>query len=191
MKKLALVVMAGLMATGCSPFLHPGMHPGMYPTPGPYFAPPAHHRPALEPMPTGRWDNVMRLPRLTTIDVLMADGTATIGHILGATAQAVTISVGGTSEQIARVDVMRIDLVDLPGSRTGSVAAETLKGAALGTGAAMLFAGVLGGDFWPPPGVALRAGAALGGAAGLERELMRRRQRIIYLAPEQRIHRRQ
>lgn len=180
MRTLSVVLVAGVLTTGCAPYLYPGMYP---PGRGPYHAPAYHPRQmAPEPTPIGRWDNVMRLPRLSVIDVLTEDGAATIGQLLASTAQSVTLTSDGVPTEIERRQVVRIDLVQLPGSATGAAIERGLKGAVLGVGAAALFSGIIGGDLWPPPGVALRAGAALGAAHAIGPELATRRPRIIYLA---------
>jgi hypothetical protein len=93
--------------------------------------------------------------------------------------------VGRVEEQIPRADVLRVDLVDLPGSEAGAVARQAGLGAALGVGAAALIAGVIGGQAWPLPGALVRGGAAIGAIAGGEAALAARQGRLIYLAEHQ------
>lgn len=175
------IVLSALIATGCSPALY-GMRRGLgtpHP-PGPY----SHARPYMEQVPTGRWDNVMRLPHGSTIDVLTTNGAATVGAILGADIDSVRVAVDNAEMRIARTDVVRIDLVDLAGSEVGAVTRKAARGALLGLGAVALVGGVIAGEAWPPPAVAWRAGAAIGGVSAGQTELFRRQGRVIYLAPQ-------
>jgi hypothetical protein len=175
--KMLLLVVATVLTTGCSALLQPGpYHRSRY----------GYGRPSMvasDYAPVGRWDLVMRLPRQTTIDVLTRDGQAHVGWFGGADEQHVRLDVAGAAVQLARVDIVRIDLVDMPGSTTGAVARRAAGGAILGTAGAALLAGIIGGQAWPPPGALLRAGAAGGALAGGEAELARRHPRIVYLAP--------
>lgn len=174
MKKLMLVAVLAVLTSGCAPFL--------YPTPYSY-APRARMQPAPAPMPVGRWDNVMRLPRFAIIDVLTRDGAAHVGSFVGANSDAVRVLVSGDEREIDRNEVVRVDLVDLPGSEAGAVAKGALRGALLGAGAALLFGGVIGGDAWPPPGPLLRGFAAAGGVSAGQAAFSQRQGRIVYLAP--------
>jgi hypothetical protein len=177
MNKALMVVAAALLATGCSPLLYSGMHAPARPLmAGPYQAPP--------PLPIGRWDNVMRLQADSTIDVLTMDG-ATVGRIAAADGWTVTIRVDDQEVQIPRADVLRIDVVDLPGSEARAVARRAARGALLGAGAAAVIGAVIGGPAWPPPGALVRAGAAGGAASGAQAAILQRAPRIVYLAPGQ------
>jgi hypothetical protein len=133
----------------------------------------------------GRWDNVMRLPPGSVVDVLSMDGAAYVGGLTAADGWSVSVNVNGIDEPIPRADVLRIDLVDLPGSEVRAVARQAGIGAVLGAGAAALVAGVIGGSAWPPPGALLRGGAAIGGVAGGSAALAARQGRIVYLAEHQ------
>jgi hypothetical protein len=133
----------------------------------------------------GRWDNLMRVPRGSVVDLLAMDGVAYNGPITAVDGTSVRVTVNGVDEEIGRADVLRVDLVDLPGSEAGAVVKQAGLGAALGVGAAALIAGVIGGPAWPPPGALIRGGAAIGGVAGAEAALVGRRQRTIYLAEYQ------
>ena len=186
MKKCAfflglIVAAAGL--TGCAQMLTPyGYGPGYRPYP--------LARPPVLPVDQsaaarGRWDQVMRLPAASTIDVLTVDGATHIGQLTGSDSYSVRLLVGGIEQQVTRAEVLRVDLVDLPGSEVGAVAKRAATGAALGLGAAALIAGVIGGPSWPPPGAMLRGGAAIGGVAGGEAALAARQGRLIYLAENQ------
>lgn len=128
----------------------------------------------------------MRLPRGTTIDVLTLDGAAHVGALVSVDRSVVRVLAGAIQQDIARVDVARIDLVDLPGSEAGAVAKQAGIGAALGVGAAALLSGVIGGSAWPPPGVLVRSGAAIGGIAGGSAAIGARSPRLVYLAEDQR-----
>lgn len=170
------ILLTAPVTTGCSALMYPG--PGLY-RPAPIAA-----RSRVTPeLPVGRWDNVMRLSRQSTIDVLTRDGQAHIGEIIGADEESVQLAIQGAEASIKRVDVVRIDLVHLAGSTPGAVVKRATGGALLGTGIAALVGGVIGGDAWPPPGALLRAGAAIGGAGGVESALTERRGRMIYLSP--------
>jgi hypothetical protein len=177
-------LLAGLAASGCTPYAMPCGSP--YGTSYRYPI----MTPAYRPMgdtyatPWGRWDRVMLLPSDSMISVLTMDGVR-VGKLTRADGYGVQASVSGMQAQIARADVMRIDLVDLPGSEVAAVAKRTAGGAALGLGAAALVAGVLGGDAWPPPGALLRAGAATGGVVGAQSALIDRQSRVIYIAESQ------
>lgn len=175
---LIALVLAAMAASGCSPLLYPA---------GPAFAPYAPPRPVgmvadPERSARGRWDAVMRLPAGSIVDVLSMDGEAYVGTIAGADRTAVRVVVNGIEEQIPRHEVMRVDLVDLPGSEVGAAAKRAGIGAAVGVGAAALISGVIGGSAWPPPGALLRGGAAIGGVAGGQAELIARQGRLVYLA---------
>jgi hypothetical protein len=152
-------------------------------------------RPPVMPVDTsaaarGRWDQVMRLPAGAVIDVLTRDSSAYVGQLRGTDGLTVRVMVNGIEEQIARGDVLRVDLVDLPGSEVGAVAKRATAGALLGLGAAALIGGVIGGEAWPPPGALLRGGAAIGGVAGGEAALVARQGRLVYLAENQQTMRR-
>lgn len=178
MKKMLLVGLAAMATTACSPMMYAG---GRHYPPHPSFV---QRPPHVEPVPSGRWDNVMRLPHGSTIDVLTADGVANVGPILGADIDSVRVAMDGVERRIERRHVVRVDLVDLAGSESGAVARKAARGALLGAGLAALVSGVIGGEAWPPPGPLLRGGAAIGGVSGGQAELMRRVGRVIYVAPE-------
>ncbi len=179
MKKMLLVLTAAVTTTACAQ--------GMFSVPVrgyplmPHYAQP---RVQAEPVPIGRWDNVMRLPRGSTVDVLTTDGAANVGPIQGSDVSSVRLVVDSVERRIERRDIVRVDLVDLAGSEVRGVARKAARGALLGVGFAALVTGVIGGELWPPPGAALRAGAAIGGVGGGQTELLRRAGRLIYLAPE-------
>ena len=179
MKKRAFflgLLFAGAATSGCAQLLSPyGYGRGYRPYPV--------ARPPVMPVDTtaaarGRWDQVMRLPAGAVIDVLTLDSSAYVGQLRGADGHTVRVMVNGIEEQIARGDVLRVDLVDLPGSEVGAVAKRATAGALLGLGAAALIGGVIGGEAWPPPGALLRGGAAIGGVAGGEAALVARQGRL-------------
>lgn len=182
MRKLFFIAAAGILTTGCSPLMYAGAAGPYRPVPPPYYG---HQRTYAEQVPTGRWDNVMRLPRASTIDVLTKDGAATIGLKTGADVQSVRLQADGAEVTIARADIIRVDLVNLAGPDTAAVARKAARGALLGAGAAALITGVLGGEYWPPPGQAMRAGIAMGAVGAGQAELTRRAGRLLYLAPDQ------
>lgn len=180
MKKLILIVAAAGLTTGCSPLVYSGPYG---PVPPPHYGY-GQRRPHVEAVPFGRWDNVMRLPRASTIDVLTSDGAASIGQVAGADAQSVRLVMDSVEMRIARADIVRIDLVDLAGSDTAAVARKAARGALIGVGVVGVITGVIGGELWPPPARAVRAGVALGAVGGGQGELIRRSPRMIYLAPD-------
>jgi hypothetical protein len=173
---LLIILLTAPVTIGCSALMYPGS--GLY-RPAP-IAPRSRVTPEL---PLGRWDNVMRLPSQTIIDVLTRNGRATVGGFVDADEQYVRLQLADAEIPISRLDVVRIDLVALPGSTTRAVARRAAGGALLGVGIAALIGGVIGGEAWPPPGVLLRTGAAIGGAGGVESALAERRGRMIYLSP--------
>jgi hypothetical protein len=178
MKHALVLVPLAMVAAGCSPMVYQGYRPTM---PGTY-APAAFAQP---PLPVGRWDNVMRLAAASMIDVLTLDGTANVGPFVWADAQSLVIQRNGGDVRIPRTDIIRVDVVDAPGSEAKAVARNTLRGALLGAGASVLVSAVIGGPAWPPPGAWLRAGAAAGGVAGAQGALGARQPRMVYLAPSQ------
>jgi hypothetical protein len=186
MKKRAFflgLLLAAAATSGCAQLLSPygygrGYRP--YPVAGPPVMPVDTSAAAR-----GRWDQVMRLPAGAVIDVLTRDSSAYVGQLRGTDGLTVRVMVNGIEEQIARGDVLRVDLVDLPGSEVGAVAKRATAGALLGLGAAALIGGVIGGEAWPPPGALLRGGAAIGGVAGGEAALVARQGRLVYLAENQ------
>lgn len=179
MKKLSLIIATACLTTGCAPLMYSGPY-GRVPT-GHY----AQRHQYAEAVPIGRWDNVMRLPRASAIDVLTKDGAASVGLIAGSDAQSLRLQIDGAEVRIARADVVRVDLVDLAGSETGAVARKAARGALVGVGMVGLITGVLGGELWPPPARAVRAGVALGAVGAGQAEATRRAPRVIYLAPGQ------
>jgi hypothetical protein len=178
MQKTIVIALAALTTTGCSQLLYPGAYA---PARSRMVAP----RPLPPPVPIGRWDSVMRLPPGSIVDVLSMNGEAFAGPIAGVDGFAVRVVMRGVEEQIPRADVLRVDLLDLPGSEAGAVAKQAGLGAVVGVGAAALIAGVIGGPAWPPPGALVRGGAAIGGVAGGQAALAARQARLIYLAEHQ------
>ena len=144
MKNALAIVSVTLLSTGCSPMLYSGF--ARPPATAPFGSPTV-----IGPLPIGRWDNVMRLPHGSIIDVLTPDGTPNVGPIQSATGSAVTIQVDGHDVEIDRVNVIRVDLVDLPGSEVQAAARTGARGALLGAGAMALVGFVIGGSAWPPP----------------------------------------
>lgn len=177
------LLLASVTTSGCAALLPSGGIYGRYPVMRP--AP----MPLIDPYTAarGRWDSVMRLPAGAVIDVLTMDGAAHVGKISGVDGYRVGVLISGIEEQIPRADVVRIDLVDLPGSEVAAVTKRAAGGAVLGIGAMALLGAVIGGEAWPPPAVLLRGGAAIGGVAGAESSLVGRRRRVIYLAEDQRL----
>jgi len=126
----------------------------------------------------------MLLPPSSLLGVLTMDGQH-MGTLIRADGYSVRLLTDGLEQQVARADVLRIDLLHLPGSDAAAVAKRTAGGAVLGVGAAALFAGVLGGAAWPPPGVFLRAGAAVGGTGAAAAAIPGRQPQGVYIAENQ------
>lgn len=179
MRKFLLLELVATVTTACSPAFY-----GLPQRPYPFLSPQGRAHSYLEQTPTGRWDNVMRLPQGSTVDVLTTNGAANVGTFLAADIDSIHLAVNGAQLRITRADVVRIDLVDLAGSEVEAVTRKAARGALLGVGVAAIVAGVIGGEAWPPPGQALRAGAAIGGVSAGQAELWRREGRAIYLAPQ-------
>ena len=118
-----LVVMA---VPGCAPLMSP--YAAGYRR---YPVPPAAAV-AIDPdrAARGRWDAVMRLPAGTVVDVLSQDGGVYVGALTAVDRSSVRLSVGGVEEEVARGEVLRVDLVDLPGTEVGAVAKRAGVGAA-------------------------------------------------------------
>jgi hypothetical protein len=179
--RIVLIVPA-LLTTGCAAMLNPALNPyGGYGRPlvNPY----AMRTAVMAPLPIGRWDNVMRLPLESIIDVVTSDGVPHVGAVAGSDAQTVVLREAGQQSRIARSDIIRIDVVDVAGSETRAVAVGAAKGAMLGAGAAALVGAVAGGQAWPPRGPFLRGSIALGAVAGGAAVMEQRRGRMIYLSP--------
>ena len=120
-------------------------------------------------------------PPGSTIEVLTMDG-GLLGTVTHADGYSVRVLIDGIEEQIARADVLRVDLLDLPGSEAKAVGRGAVRGAVVGLGAAALLAGVIGGG--GRAAALLRGGAALGGVAGGKAALLERGPRPIYLAED-------
>ena len=149
MKKLLILLVPSILATGCAPGLYTAAALARH-------RPHAVHQPPAEPPPVGRWDNVMMLEPGTPLKLLTMDGTVVTGRFVSANIKAVTLDSAETTS-VAVGDVMRIDRV---GTAAGILTKEGVKGAAVGAGVAGV-AGLLLG-VTPPPRVF--AGAAVAGA---------------------------
>jgi hypothetical protein len=96
----AVLIPLALLTTGCTHLVYPGI-------PRPMAA--GYFRPvALAQSPLWRWDNVMRLPPSSTIDVLSTSGTASVGKFTSADAQSVTLKVKAGDLRISRAEILRI-----------------------------------------------------------------------------------
>ena len=148
MKKLLIVLIPSLAATGCAPALMTAAALSR-----PRHSDHRYERPAAL-SPVGRWDNVMMLEAGTPLKVLTMDGTVVTGRFV--TANNKTLRLDDKVGVLAMTDVMRVDRT---GTATGTVAKGGLKGAALGAGVAGV-AGLFVGAAPPPR---MFAGAALAG----------------------------
>ena len=104
---------------------------------------------------TGRWDNVMMLPRGARILVLQMDGVQAEGELVSATATSLKVQVAGGEVAIAVEDIARIDRVAASAKKR-----QALSGAAHGAG----FVGLLGLIVGQAPPARLFAAGALAGA---------------------------
>ena len=151
MRALVVVVAAAALSAACAP---------MYGAPGAasmrgwsHVSPPG---PSFNPgSVTGRWDNVMMLPRGARIHVLQMDGTQAEGDLVSANVNALKMSVAAGDIDIAAENVARIDRVAASGKKR-----QALSGAAHGAG----FVGLLGLLAGQAPPVRLFAAGALAGA---------------------------
>lgn len=128
MKILTVLIAAAVLTTGCVPAMY---------TAGALARSRHRSAPRVEaslPSPVGRWDNVMMLEAGTPLRVLTMDGHIATGHFVSANMETVTIATGAREVTVDAGHVMRIDRE--AGSGKGALRRETLKGAALGAGAA-------------------------------------------------------
>jgi hypothetical protein len=128
----------------------------------------------------GRWDEVMRLPAKSVVDVLTMEGTAHVGLLTRADARAVRILINGVDEQIARADVLRLDVLYFPGPEADAIVRRAAVVEAASAAAASVVAAMIGGQACVPPGALLRA-VAIEGTAGGHASLAAQRGRLIYL----------
>jgi hypothetical protein len=124
---------------------------------------------------TGRWDNIMMLPKSARIHVLRMDGTQAEGEIVSASATALKLMVAAGEVEIPADEVARID--HLSGSARKR---QALSGAAHGAGF-VGFLGLLAGEA-PPPRL-FAAGALAGAEAGYHAGAPGG-PRAVYLAPQ-------
>jgi hypothetical protein len=124
---------------------------------------------------TGRWDNVMLLPRHTRIHVLRMDGVQAEGEVVSATAAALKLLVTAGEIEISVDDIARVDRVQASGRKHG-----VLSGAAHGIGLVGLL-GLVAGQ--APPARLFAAGALAGADAGYHAGVPRG-PHTVYLAPQ-------
>ena len=130
--------------------------------------------------PIGRWDNVMMLPRGTSIEVLTADGQRTTATFVNATNTLLQVQSQNGEAEIAAESVIRIDRWYGGPAGSKSVARDAAKGAAVGAGA-MGVLGLLTGV--APPTRVVAAGAIAGAYSYAESGRAMRTSTIVYLAP--------
>ena len=150
---LAVIVAAGL-STACAPMYGGYGRPGMRAWP----QTPTHGPSMNVAAVTGRWDNVMMLPKHARIHVLRMDGSQAEGEIVSATTTTLKLSVAAGEVEIPADDVARIDRVSESAKKR-----RTLSGAAHGAGL-VGFLGLLAGH--APPARLFAAGALAGAEAG-------------------------
>jgi hypothetical protein len=124
---------------------------------------------------TGRWDNVMMLPRGARVHVLLMDGTRVEGAIVAASSGAVRLALAAGEVEIAPDRVGRVDR-----TAASDQVGRGLSGAAHGAGLVGVL-GLLAGRV-PPPRV-FAAGAILGAEGGIHAGVAVTPQ-TIYLSPQ-------
>ena len=182
MKRLMLftVLVAAGPPPACAPILSaPMMSPARY---GP---PPRSSAIGAPPSPFGRWDEVMGLRQNWIIEVLDSEGYSHTGRFLRASLRTLKFVTSGGEYEIARQDVIRVDLIQAENG-AGANAKEVGLGAAAGAASIAASTALLpflfsGKVFLPPPQV-LAVGAVAGGITAAERGREARRPRTIYLA---------
>lgn len=177
---LIALVVAAAASSSCAPMLGaPMMGTARY---GP---PPRASALGGPPSPFGRWDEVMGLRQNWIIEVLDSEGYSHTGRFVRASLRTLKYVTTGGEHEIAREDVIRVDLIQAENGAGATVKEVGLGAAAgaVGTSVAtallpFLFSGKL---FLPPPQV-LAVGAVAGGVGAAERGREARRPRTIYLA---------
>ena len=181
MRHAFLLAIAISTTSACAPMY--GAYPRAYP---PMASRGIHapHGPALQQAPPfGRWDQVMRLAVGTTVEVVTGDGQVRAGEKVAATIDRLDIAIESLQEQIARADVVRIDVLPAPGAEAGRVAARAAGRAAMAAAGMGAVAILLGGHGGVPTGRLLGAGAVGGAVYGTQEALNERGPRVIYLSP--------
>lgn len=179
------VMLLGLVfATGtcgaCAPILGaPMMGPARY-------APPPKPSAVAAPAPPfGRWDEVMSLRPNWIVEVLDSAGYTHTGRFVRASLQTLKFVTTGGEHEIARGDVIRVDLIQAEVT-PGTTAKEVGLGAAVGAvgtaAATALLPFLFSGKVMLPPAPYLGLAAVAGGVTAAERGREARRPRTIYLA---------
>jgi hypothetical protein len=130
--------------------------------------------------PIGRWDNVMMLPRGTSVEVLTADGQRTTATFVAATKTLLRVQADAGEREIASETIIRIDRWYGGPVGAQSVTRDAAKGAAVGAGAIAVL-GLLTGV--APPSRVVAAGAITGAYNYAEAGRAMRTSVIVYLAP--------
>jgi hypothetical protein len=177
---LIAVIFAAGASGACAPILGaPMMGRGMY-TPPP--------RPTVSAAPTspfGRWDEVMSLRSNWIVEVLDAEGFTHTGRFVRASLHSLKFVTTGGEHELARPDVIRVDLIqadDGPGTTAKEVGLGAAAGAAGMAGAMALVPFLAAGKLIVPPARFWATGALLGGAKAAQAGREARRPRTIYLA---------
>lgn len=167
---LVVIAVAGL-STACAPMYGRYGGPGLRGWSHTSMPGPSMNAAAV----TGRWDNVMMLPRHARIHVLRMDGSQAEGAIVSATAATLKLSVAAGEVEIPADDVARIDRVSASAKKR-----QALSGAAHGAGL-VGFLGLLAGQ--APPARLFAAGALAGAEAGYHAGVPGG-PHTVYLAPQ-------
>jgi hypothetical protein len=172
MLRAAAVLAIGTLSAACVPMMPPPSN-RMMPAP-------------VRVDPVGRWDAVLALDPAVLVGVLTADGVTHTGRVSRAGLYWMRLVEKGAEVEFPRDEVVRVDL--LPGSRTGEVAGQTVKGAAAGAVIAgateAFFAAVFTGRLRMPAGRTVALGAAGGAVGGFAQGLAGQNDRTIYVSPQ-------
>ena len=182
MAKTVVVLIAALTTGACAPLMGGAIAAGRYGRPmfGPP-PPPAYQQPSLN-----RWDQVMSLRSNWIIEVLDAEGQSHNGRFIRASVKVLRFSTNAGEVELAKQDVVRVDLLDAQtsGGDAGTKVAVGAASGALVTGAGIaLIPYLLTGKVIVPPARFFVAGAAMGAAGALQQQHHDRRPRTIYVAP--------
>jgi hypothetical protein len=119
------------------------------------------------------------------VEVLDSDGYTHTGRFVRASLQSLRFVTTGGEHEIARRDVIRVDLIHVEDA-AGATAKDVTLGAAAGAvgmaAPTALLSFLFSGKLTLPPAPYLAAGALAGGVTAAERGRQARRPRMIYVA---------
>jgi hypothetical protein len=183
MAKILMVLSAALATGACAPMLGGAMAAGRYGRP--MYGPPPP--PAYVTQPSlNRWDQVMSLRPNWVIEVLDSEGRTHNGRFIRASVKVLLFSTSTGETELARQDVVRVDLLDAQAT-DGDAGKDVALGAATGAlamgGGMTLIPYLLTGKVIVPPARFFVVGGAMGAVGALQRQDLDRRPRTIYVAP--------